>query len=109
VHPEPLVDEKGIFGFKMEKLLAIDPDTAPSRSAFIECLQQIHKTGVGHNDFHPMNVMMDGEGQLVIIDFGRSGRIGTKIPMEKRSPWWRAELYSFNADYMSLNKCFCAF
>lgn len=27
VHPEPLVDGKGIFGFRMEKLLAIFPDT----------------------------------------------------------------------------------
>lgn len=74
VHPEPLVDGKGIV----------------------------------HNDFHRMDVMMNGRGQLVAIDFGRSGRVGSEIPIEKRSPWWRAELYSFDADYIFLNKFFCA-
>ncbi|GAB1311743.1 hypothetical protein MFIFM68171_01953 [Madurella fahalii] len=109
VHPEPLVDGKGIFGFRMEKLLAIGPDTAVSKSDFIKCLEQIHEKGIVHNGFHPGNVMINGEGQLVVIDFGRSGRVGSNIPTEKRSPWWRAELYSFEADYISLNKFFCGF
>lgn len=109
VHPEPLVDEKGIFGFRMERLLAIGPDTAVGKSEFFKCLEQIHEKGVVHNDFHPMNVMMNGQGQLVVIDFGRSGRVGNKIPTEKRSPWWRAELYSFEADRISLDKFFCMF
>ncbi len=95
VHPEPLVDGKGIFGFRMEKLLAIGPGSVVSKSEFFKCLEQIHEQGVVHNDFHPMNVMMNRQGQLVVIDFGRSGRAGNKVPMEKRSPWWRAELYSF--------------
>ncbi|OIW23065.1 hypothetical protein CONLIGDRAFT_605830 [Coniochaeta ligniaria NRRL 30616] len=106
VHPQPLLDEKGIFGFRMEKLLAISPDTPVKKSEFVECLGQIHEKGIVHNDFHPMNVMINGKGQLVVIDFGRSGHIGSKIPMEKRSPWWRSELYSFEADLISLNKFF---
>lgn len=109
VHPEPFVDGKGIFGFRMEKLLAIGPRTAVSKSDVLKCLEQIHKKGVVHNDFHRMNVMMNGEGQLVVIDFGRSGRVGSKIPKEKRSPWWRAEFYSFEADQISLEKFFCMF
>jgi predicted unusual protein kinase regulating ubiquinone biosynthesis (AarF/ABC1/UbiB family) len=80
-----------------------------SKSEFLKCLGQIHEKGVVHNDFHPMNVMMNGQGQLVVIDFGCSGRVGNKIPMEKRSPWWRAELYSFEADQISLDKFFCMF
>ncbi len=109
VHPEPLVDGKGIFGFRTEKLLAIGPDTAVRKSEFLKCLEQIHKDGVVHNDFHPMNVMMNGQGQLVFIDFGRSGRVGDKIPMEKRSPSWRAEIYSCEADHVSLDKFFSGF
>ncbi|KAK0754183.1 hypothetical protein B0T18DRAFT_314478, partial [Schizothecium vesticola] len=85
VHPEPLVDEKGIFGFRMEKLLAIGPDTAIDRSDLVRCLEHIHETGIVHNDFHRMNVMMNDQGQLVAIDFGRSGRVGSEIPVEKRS------------------------
>lgn len=108
VHPEPLVDGKGIFGFRMEKLLAIGPDTTIDRSDLVRCLEQIHEKGIVHNDFHRMNVMMNGRGQLVAIDFGRSGHVGSEIPIEKRSPWWRAELYSFDADYISLDKSFCA-
>lgn len=108
VHPEPLVDGEGIFGFRMEKLLAIGPDMVIHRGELVRCLERIHEAGIVHNDFHRMNVMMNGRGQLVVIDFGRSGRVGSEIPVEKRSPWWRAELYSFDADYMSLNKFFCA-
>jgi serine/threonine protein kinase len=75
----------------------------------LNCIKQIHEKGVVHNDFHPMNVMRNAQGQLVVIDFGRSGRVGDKISMEKRSPWWPAELYSFEADHVSLNKFFCMF
>lgn len=107
VHPQPLVDGKGIFGFRMEKLLPIGPDITVGKSELVKCLEQLHEKGIVHNDFHPMNVMRDGEEQLVVIDFGRAGRVGSQIPMEKQSPWWRAELYSFEADWISLDKFFC--
>lgn len=107
VHPEPLVDGKGIFGFRMERLLAISQNTAINKSDLVKCLQEIHRWKIVHNDFHRMNVMINKNGQLAVIDFGRSGLVGKKIPIEKRSPWWRAELYSFDADYISLNKFFC--
>lgn len=62
VHPEPLVDGKGIFGFRMERLLAIGQDTAINNRELLRCLKQIHEEGIVHNDFHPMNVMMNGKG-----------------------------------------------
>ncbi|KAK4108936.1 hypothetical protein N656DRAFT_365419 [Canariomyces notabilis] len=106
VHPEPLVDGKGIFGFRMEKLLAIGLDMAIEKSGLVKCLEQIHEKGIVHNDFHPLNVMMNAQEQLVVIDFACSGRVGSTIPPEKRAPWWSAEVYSFEADHISLNKFF---
>jgi predicted Ser/Thr protein kinase len=95
VHPEPLVDGKGVFGFRMEKLLAIGLDAAIEKSGLVKCFEQIHDKGIVHNDFHPMNVMTNAQGQLVvIIDFARSGRVGSTIPPEKQAPWWSAEVYS---------------
>ncbi|KAM7184528.1 hypothetical protein V8F33_012940 [Rhypophila sp. PSN 637] len=63
-------------------------DTAINNRKLLRCLKQIYEEGIVHNDFHPMNVMMKRKGQLVVIDFARSGRVGSKIPIEKRSLWW---------------------
>lgn len=106
VHPEPLIDEEGIFGFRMEKLIPIDPGSEVDKDEIIRCLDKIHEKGIVHNDFHISNVMRNKEGQVVAIDFGRSGRVGGKIAPEKRSPLWKAELYSFEADHLFLNKFF---
>lgn len=109
VHPEPFADDKGVFGFRMEKLLSVDLSTELDRGELVRCLEQMHDKGVVHNDFNFSNVMRDGEGKLVVIDFGRSGRVGSEVPKEKRPPWWRAESNSFEADYISLNRFFGTF
>ena len=105
VHSQPLTDESGIFGFRMERpspVLNIKID----RTQAIERLQQIHKRQIVHNDFHPGNVMMNRKGNLLVIDFGRSGRVGDDIPHAKRCPWRQEESYSFEADYIGLDKFF---
>ncbi|KAK4041787.1 hypothetical protein C8A01DRAFT_34164 [Parachaetomium inaequale] len=106
VHPEPLVDGEGVFGFRMGKLTAIGPDTVIDKGELVRCLEQIHNRGVVHNDFHSSNIMLNSGGQLIVIDFGRSGCVGSNIPMDKRPPWSRAEAYSFEADRISLEKFF---
>jgi hypothetical protein len=106
VHPEPLVDGEGMFGFRMEKLTAIGPDAVIDKGELTKCLEQIHHKGVVHNDFHSSNVMLNSEGRLVVIDFGRSGHVGTDIPRDKRPPWSRAEVYSFEAGRISIDKFF---
>lgn len=106
VHSELLTDEDGVFGFRMEKLSAIGFDTVINEDEIMQCLQRIHEHGVVHNDFHPGNVMRDHAGQLTVIDFERLGRAGAELPKEKRPPWWPADSYSFEADYILLKRFF---
>lgn len=99
VHPDPLVDEHGIFGFRMEKLIKIEPKRLGTRVDDIRnAIAKIHSIGIVHNDFHPGNLLQRSDGTLVVIDFGRSGLVGHEIPAEKRSPLWKGSTFSIEAD-----------
>jgi len=104
VHPEPLVDKDGIFGFRMEWLLPITEREC--QADILRSLEGIHKTGIVHNDLHLGNVMRTKKDKIVMIDLGRSGRVGSKMPQEKRPPWFHNEVYSFDADNIALDLFF---
>ena len=78
---EPLVDEEGIFGYRMEKLIDIDMDNATKYVPEIEeAVAAIHSVGVALYDISPSNIMLDMQGRITMIDFGRAGYIGEEIP-----------------------------
>ncbi|KAK3938106.1 hypothetical protein QBC46DRAFT_318334 [Diplogelasinospora grovesii] len=107
VHPDPLADENGVFGFQMEKLFGIGLDCIRKyQTDIIKCLNQIHTNGIVHNDFHPGNILKNHKGEVVVIDFGRSGYVGSKIPPGKRLPWWQGDVYSFEVDKVGLERFF---
>jgi len=79
VHPQPLIDSEGMFGFRMEQLFKIELGDLRNRQAdILEAMAELHKNHVVHNDFHPGNILSRSDGSLVIIDFGRSGYVGHK-------------------------------
>lgn len=47
-------------------------------------VQQLHHLGVVHYDLSPSNLMLNEQGKATIIDFGRAGRIGDQIPLDKQ-------------------------
>lgn len=99
VHPDPLMDEDGIFGFRMENLIKVEMKGLKTRVDDIRnVIAKIHSIGVVHNDFHPSNLLQRSDGTLVVIDFGRSGLVGHEIPAEKRSPLWKGSTFSIEAD-----------
>ena len=84
-HQEPLIDEQGIFGFKMERLVDIDLNTAAKYIPDItKAIDEIHQSGVVHYDISPSNLMLNHEGLIRVIDFGRAGHIGEEIPSHKK-------------------------
>jgi predicted Ser/Thr protein kinase len=84
VHSDPLQDDDGIFGFRMEKLNKLDLDTAANHISQIEnAFKRLHRRDIVHNDISPSNIMLNGKGRITIIDFGRAGRAGTVIPAYK--------------------------
>ena len=99
VHPDPLVDEDGVFGFSMEQLVGVELQALQACIDDIrEAITKIHSTGIVHNDFHPGNILQQSDGTLIAVDFGRSGLTGHDIPISKRSPLWKEPKFSFEAD-----------
>lgn len=94
-----LTDEYGIFGFRMEKLIKVEPKRLATRVHDIRnAIAKILSIDIVHNDFHPSNLLQRSDGTLLVIDFGRSGRVGHEIPAEKRSPLWKGSTFSIEAD-----------
>ncbi|KIH86558.1 hypothetical protein SPBR_08902 [Sporothrix brasiliensis 5110] len=108
VHPDPLVDEDGIFGFRMEQLIKVPVRTLIQQHAdeVQTIMQQIHDAGVVHNDFHPGNVMQRPDKTMIIIDFGRAGFVGQDIPTGKELPLWKKPTYAFEADTITFEQFF---
>lgn len=105
-HPQPLVDEHGVFGFRMEKLAEIGSETAEDYIPEIEkAVNSIHQCGVVLHDISPSNIMLDERGHVTIVDFGRAGYIGENIPPDKAiglKP--TVNTFSISADRIALDR-----
>lgn len=105
VHPDPLVDNEGIFGFMMEELFEIKVASGQIYTAQIaSCIEQIHQKGVIHNDLSPSNLMKNKEGHVTLIDFGHAGYLGDQIPFDKRAPHSNSDRYSVEHDINALKR-----
>ncbi|KFY25146.1 hypothetical protein V493_04810 [Pseudogymnoascus sp. VKM F-4281 (FW-2241)] len=106
VHEEPLTDEHGIFGFRMERLSDINIGNAADYISEIAlAFAEVHRNGVVHHDISPSNIMLNQKGKITIIDFGRAGYIGQEVPSIKTvgKPKENA-IYSVESDNDSLEK-----
>lgn len=80
--PLPLMDGDGIYGYKLERLIRLEPAEETTRAAEMRTMmvEQMHRRGFVHGDFHPSNVMKSSSGELVVIDFGFSGVVDDPVP-----------------------------
>jgi ubiquinone biosynthesis protein len=69
----------GIPVDEREALIAAghDPDTLIAHAAQ-NFFNQVFRNGLFHADMHPGNLFVDGEGRLVMVDFGIMGRLDRK-------------------------------
>lgn len=106
VHHEPLTDEQGIFGFRMERLSKIEMDSAAEYILEVaKAVKEVHLTGIVHYDISPSNIMLNQKGQVTIIDFGRAGYIGQEVPSFKAvGKPKEKEIYSIESDHVSLER-----
>lgn len=96
---EPVSDEDGLFGFRMQRLCKINTVELAERLDELEdAIRRVHATGIAINHVSISNVMLDAQDKITVIDFGFAGRIGEKV----RSffpPWKsRRELFSVETD-----------
>ncbi|KAI9707059.1 MAG: hypothetical protein M1836_000019 [Candelina mexicana] len=105
VHSDPLEDENGIFGLRMQLLQRIEIDTLVERLDEVkEAVDKVHEAGVIINDISPSNVMLDQDDNITLIDFGFAGRNGASVP--DYFPRWKAErpVFSLETDVEDLKK-----
>jgi serine/threonine protein kinase len=68
----------------MERLVEIDIQAAENHIPDVEkAIASIHRRGIVHHDISPSNIMLNQEGLITIIDFGRAGYAGEEIPPHK--------------------------
>ena len=78
--PDPLVDEDGIYGYKMSKLKKLDFSQLEKYSADVEeAVSAMHAAGFSHGDLHPSNIMLNKEQRIVFIDPSYAGLVGDDV------------------------------
>lgn len=98
--PEPLGDDDGIFGFRMEKLHPIaGPHCLEYFNEVERAIRKVHESGVAHNDLSPSNIMLNKDRRVTIIGFGRAGFAGEIVPSYEKGELKRGNLtYSLSLD-----------
>jgi serine/threonine protein kinase len=81
ISSEPLTDEEGILGFRLELLDKVEDEEATARKEeILTLLAELHRAGYCHGDLQFRNVMKRKDGDLVLIDFGYAGALGEAVP-----------------------------
>ncbi|PSR85777.1 hypothetical protein BD289DRAFT_367990, partial [Coniella lustricola] len=83
IDSNPIVDSKGvIWGFRMQRLFKRDvacgsEDQSAAKLRDIRAaVGRLHEAGFCHCDLQQANIMKDESGEITLVDFGLSGRIG---------------------------------
>lgn len=78
---EPLTDQDGIFGFRLERLYRVEFEDLQQRIQEVrKLLESLHGAGYCHGDYSFSNIMQNQEGRLVLIDLAFAGPLGSQIP-----------------------------
>jgi serine/threonine protein kinase len=106
-HQQPLIDENGVFGFRMERLIDLNMETAANYIPNIrKAVDDVHRCGIVHHNLSRSNIMLNQQGLITLIDFGRAGYAGEKIPSCKRVGRKPAtpEVFSKSSDLQELDR-----
>ncbi|RMY42086.1 hypothetical protein D0866_00141 [Hortaea werneckii] len=105
----PIIDNEGIFGYRMEQLFPIDFSNTQAISDDLKTIaKQVHGSGFSHGDLNPSNVMRNGNGSLVLIDPSRSGPLGQEVPHYIPSYQYEGTVFSTTTDEKYLKMYFSA-
>ncbi|KAI9799440.1 MAG: hypothetical protein M1825_004540 [Sarcosagium campestre] len=97
VREEPISDEHGLIGFRMQKLYKINLRELSERlDEFEDAIKRVHEAGIAINDVSISNVMLDANDKITLIDFGFAGRIGERIP--SFFPPWKSQRALFSVE-----------
>lgn len=104
VDPRPIVDGGRIHGYRMRPLCKLGQGELKARRDEVRrALPQLHAAGFCHGDVNPGNVMKDGNGRIVLVDFGFAGRIGTVVPPSIPSWVYTGPVFAAEEDLTALD------
>jgi serine/threonine protein kinase len=99
VEDQPLEDQDGVFGFRLERLNHVEPEDLRKRIREVEgLLDSLHKAGYCHGDCSPSNIMQNQKGRLVFIDLGFAGPLGDNVPEGFSKLLFPGGLFTANVD-----------
>ena len=77
----PLKDERGIFGFRMEKLEKIAiRHIGAHLSSLKAAVSSFHRSNIVHGDLSSSNLMLDSDRRLKLIDLSHAQNVGELLP-----------------------------
>jgi tRNA A-37 threonylcarbamoyl transferase component Bud32 len=109
VSDDLLHDGQGhVYGYRMEVLYPIDFSQLlaiqPEVSAIVE---HMHDQGYSHGDLSPSNLMRNEKAELVIIDPGYAGLLGTEIAaFIPRRQYNNLDVFDKSIDHLSIERWF---
>jgi hypothetical protein len=105
VDVHPLLDDKGVYGYRLEYLFCLETNELLRRLPEIrQAVQQLHEAGFSHGDLSQSNIMMNKEGAIVLIDFGCAGKIGTQVPSSVPEWVYEDAVVTVEADLRALER-----
>ena len=69
-------------------------DGAGCMAALRSAVAHLHALGLAHNDINPANVMLDGAGAPVLIDFGSCRPFGERLESTGTPGWMEDEEFA---------------
>lgn len=103
----PITENSKVVAFRLERLFwpgwhEIRERTQEVRTA----VSLVHKAGYVHGDLSPSNVMLRENDEIVLIDFGCSGRYGQTLPTYIPEWVYNGSVFDYRADLKRLDEYF---
>ena len=105
VAADPLVDEHGTYGFRLERLYPIYLDELEKRHDEVkELLNAPHPAGCCHGEFSLSNILETKTGRFLMIDLASSGLMKDKTPDYFPEYLFQDGVFTKTVDQQSLEK-----
>lgn len=106
VADQPLKDENGFFGFRLELLQRVELEDLQIWFAEVESLvDSLRAAGWCHGDCSPGKIMRKREGKLVLIDLAFAGRLGSEVPEGCSRRMFPGGVWTVDVDRERIEKC----
>ena len=99
IDAEPLEDNEGIFGFRLEYFHKMTKGETTCRAGEIKSLlEQFHQAGCCHGDIHFCDIIKRSNAEFAFIDFAYAGALGEPVPDHMPKYMHSSRVYQVEAD-----------